>query len=123
MTIVRDEHSSNEALAIVEKYEAVVNYLYKILRNCPRQHGIARDEMLKGLFAPVPALYAAGKSQQVSRLYAIDADLASIRFWLRFMVHPDRKVITPHQQKVALTHLAEIGRMLGGWIKTLKSKG
>ena len=40
-TIVRDEHASVDALAIVEKYEAFLNYVYQIVENCPRKHRAA----------------------------------------------------------------------------------
>lgn len=122
--IVRDTNVSNHALAIVEKYETLVlNSLYKILQNCPRKHGVARDAMLAVLLAQPELFYIGAKSRQVSRLYAADANLATLRFWLRFMVHPDRKIITQHQKQVAERGLAEVGKMLGAWIKTVKGEG
>lgn len=121
--IERDRNAPAEALALVEKYETVLNYLYKILQNCPRKHGVARDAMLAVLLVQPELFYVAAKSRQVSRVYAADANLATLRFWLRFMVHPDRKVITPHQQRTALAGLAEVGKMVGAWIKTLKREG
>lgn len=114
--IARDEHPSYEAMAIVEKYESFLNYLYPKIQNCPRKHGVVRDAVLAAMFAPVPAFHAAGKSGQISRLYAVDADLAALRFWLRFIAHPDRRIITDHQRKAALAALNEVGRMLGSWI-------
>lgn len=121
--IERDGNAPPAALAIVEKYETALNYLYRILQNCPRKHGVARDAMLGCLLGQPELFYMAAKSSQVSRLYVADGNLATLRFWLRFMVHPDRKVITPQQHKVALGHLAEVGRMLGAWAKTLKARG
>jgi len=121
--IERDGNAPHQALAIVEKYETALNYLYRILQNCPRKHGVARDAMLGDLLAMTGMFYQAAKSRQVSRLYAADAHLATLRSWLRFMVHPDRKVITPAQHRIALGHLAEVGRMLGAWIKTVGAKG
>ena len=121
--IVRDENAAIPALAIVEKYEACVNYLYPILQNCPRRHGIARDRALAVLLGVPEQLYAAAKIQQVSKLYAVDGSLAALRFWLRFFVHADRRVITSRQERIALAMLAEVGRMLGGWQRTLKARG
>ena len=123
MAIVRDENAAMAGLAIAEKYEAIVNYLYPVLRSCPRIHAVARDAALDCLLAVPEQIYAAAKSQQVSKLYAVDGSLATLRFWLRFFVHADRKVITPRQQRVALSLLAEVGRMIGGWQRTIKSKG
>ena len=121
--IVRDENACFEGLAIVEKYEQVIEYLYPILQNIPRKHGVARDAVLTAMFGQVELLITAGKSRQASRLYAADAHLALLRFWLRFMVHPSRKLITPHQHRVAAVKVAEVGKMLGAWIKTVKSGG
>jgi hypothetical protein len=118
--IVRDERASYEGMAIVRKYEVFLNYAYPKVQNCPRKHGILRDAVLADMLAPVPAFYAAGKSSQVSRLYAIDAQLATLRFWLRFLSDPARKVLTPHMASVALGHLDEVGRMLGAWMGKLK---
>ena len=116
-----DDNSRYEQMAIVEKFERFINYLYPIVQRTPRQHGIARDAVLRALFDQVDLFIIAGKSGQASRLYSADAQLASLRFWLRFMVHPSRKIITPHQHEVAQKHLAEVGRMLGGWIRTVKT--
>ena len=111
------------ALAIVEKYEQFIDYFYPVLQNAPRRHGVARDMALKTMFDQVELLVTAGKSRQVSRLYLADANLSALRFWLRFMAHPTRKIITPNQHRVALTKLAEVGKMLGAWIKSMKSGG
>jgi hypothetical protein len=66
----------------------------------------------------VELFISAGKSKQSSRLYSADANLAALRFWLRFMVDPSRRMITPHQHRAASALIAEVGKMLGGWIKT-----
>ncbi len=121
--IVRDENTVYPALAIVERYEQVINYLYPILQNAPRKHGIARDMALRAMFDQVELFISAGKSQQPSRLYSADANLAALRFWLRFMVAPGRRIITPHQHRAASALIAEVGKMLGAWIKTAKGRG
>lgn len=119
MTIVRDDNTTTDALAIVEKYEAFVHYLYPILQRAPRQHGVIRDVVLAQLFVPVGQLYHAAKSRQVSRLFAVDAEFATLRAHLRFLSRDKVKIITPRQHQVALALLAEPGKMLGAWIKRL----
>lgn len=121
--ILRDDGASISGLAIVERYERFVDYLYPILQSVPRKHGVARDAILMAMFGEVELLIAAAKSKQVSRLYAADANLATLRFWLRFMVAGGRKLITPHQHRAATVLLAEVGKMLGGWIKAMKGGG
>ena len=63
-----DETSTFRQLAIVEKYERFVEYLYPILQSCPRKHGIARDAVLRAMFEQVDLFIIAGKSKQPSRL-------------------------------------------------------
>lgn len=118
--IVRDENTATDALAIVEKYEAFVSYLYPILQNSPRKHGVLRDAVLAALFAPIGGLYHAAKSKQVSRLYAIDAEFATLRAFLRFLNQPGIRIVTPKQHEFALGLLAQAGRMLGAWIRKLR---
>lgn len=110
-------------MAIVERYERFIEYIYPILQNCPRKHGIARDKVLHAMFDQVDLFIIAGKSGQASRLYSADANLALLRFWLRFLAGSGRKVITPNQHRVALAHLAEVGGMIGAWIKAGKNRG
>ncbi len=121
--MIKDETASYRQLAVVEKYETVINYLYPILQNVPRKHGIARDIMMRVLFEEVELIIEAGKSKSPSRLYSADAHLALLRFWLRFAADPARKLITPKQHRVAQAMIAEVGGMLGAWIKTVKRKG
>jgi hypothetical protein len=95
--IDRDENAATDALAIVEKYEVFVSYLYPILQNAPRKHGVLRDAVLASLFAPIGGLYHAAKSKQLSRLYAIDAEFATLRAFLRFLSQPSVRIVTPRQ--------------------------
>jgi len=110
-------------MAIVEKYEGFVNYMYPIAQNIARKHGVARDAFLRAMFAQVDLFIVAGKSGQPSRLYAADAGLASLRFWLRFLADPKRKLISQNQHRVAQVHLAEVGGMLNAWIRSGRRKG
>ncbi|TPM41581.1 diversity-generating retroelement protein Avd [Mesorhizobium sp. B2-3-4] len=123
MTIIRDEHAATPGLAIIDKYEEAVTYLYPILQRCPRVHGNVRDTMMAVLFDQVGLFYQAAKSRQPSKLYAADANLATLRFWLRFAADRRLKIISTGQHKAMLRLLAEVGAMLGAWIKTAKGNG
>lgn len=121
--IIRDEHAASQGLAIVDKYEEAVTYLYPILQRCPRAHGNVRDAMMAVLFDQVGLFHQAGKSRQPSKLYAADANLATLRFWLRFAADRKLKIISAGQHKATLRLLAEVGAMLGQWIKSAKGNG
>ena len=107
--------NSYDQMAIVEKYERVIAYLYPIAQSVPRKHGVARDMFLQRLLSIPDLVYQAGKSGQVSKLYFADAALAELRFWLRFLT--TIRSLTAHQLQVAQVLLAEVGSMLGAWIK------
>lgn len=119
--MTRDEHVNAKDLAIVEKYEAAVTYLYPIFQAFPRRHGTLRDQMTGLLFEMVGLFYQAAKSKQASRFYAADAHLATLRYWLRFAC--GLKLISHHQHQVALRTIAEVGAMLGAWIRDAKNSG
>jgi len=121
----KDQPNSGDyhQLAIIEKFEGFINYMYPIAQNVPRAHGIARDAFLTAMFAQVDLFIVAGKSNQPSRLYSADAGMAGLRFWLRFMANPGRRLISLHQHRVAATLLAEVGKMLGAWIKGMRGRG
>lgn len=119
MTTANEDNLHTDGLAIVEKYEAFVRYLYPILQTAPRRHGVLRDTVLAALFVPIGGLYHAARSRQVSRLYAVDAEFATMRSHLRFLANEAIRIITPHQHSTALALLAEPGKMLGSWQRKL----
>jgi hypothetical protein len=104
-------------MAIMEKYEKVIAYLYPIAQSFPRKHGVARDMFLRALLGQPDLFYQAGKTNQISRIYIADAGLAHLRFWLRFLTGQSIRAITPHQHQVASVLLAETGAMLGAWLQ------
>lgn len=97
MDPIKDAFTCYEQLAIVEKYETVIAYLYPIAQNIPRRHGVAKEMFIRTLLGQVQLFIEAGKSSQISRLYIADAGLAHLRFWLRFLLSLKGAVITPPQ--------------------------
>ena len=122
MTITRDDNTSSDVLAIVQKYEEFRDYVYPIIQRSPRHHGVLRDAVLAELLAPIGDLYHAAKTGQVTRLYVADGRFATLRSYLRFLVQPDIRIMNRHQQVSALRMLSEPGKMLGSWIKKRKDK-
>jgi hypothetical protein len=118
--LIQDEYACNQQLAIVERYETFLDYVYPILLGIPRKHAILRDAVQRAAFGQVELFVEAGKSRQLSRLYTADAGLGLLRFYLRFLAAPKRELISQNQHKTAAVHLAEVGKMLGAWIKTAR---
>lgn len=103
-------------LVIIEKYEDFANYIYLVLQNVPRKHGVLKEKIIHLVFEQVELFYKAIKSNQKSRLYEADANLASIRFYLRFLADEKRKLINQKQHQVASIKIAEVGKMLHSWL-------
>lgn len=117
MEVLKDELASHREMAIVERFGVFVDYTYPIAINIRRTHQVVRDMLITSMFEQANMFAQAGKTSQVSRLYAADAGLSHLRFQLRFLADEKRKLISRHQHEVASVHLAEVGRMLGAWIK------
>ena len=115
------ESKCYDQMAIVEKYERVIAYLYPIAQSVPRKHGVARDMFLSCLLGNPELLIQAGKSNQVSKIYVADGGIANLRFWMRFLL--TIRCITPHQLQTAQILVAEVGGMVNSWIKRRKSLG
>lgn len=70
---------------------------------------------LRCLLGMPDLFYQAGKSNQVSKIYAADAGIAHLRFWMRFL--RSIRCLTDHQLETAQVLVSEVGSMLGAWIK------
>lgn len=118
--------NQTEGLAIVEKYDAVFNYLYSPILNLPHAHMEFRKSMLRLLLRIPGEIYLAIKLDQVSKVNAVDSSLAELRWHLRFAGKPRDEVkmrmLTPQQHEVAECLIAEVGSMVNKIQKRLKSK-
>ena len=123
MQPIKEANTSYDQMAIVEKYEAIIAYLYPIAQNIPRKHSIARDMFLECLLGQVKLFVEAGKSSQIFRLYAADAGLSHLRFWLRFLSGKSVRAMSLHQNETALMLISEVGKFMGSWIVKVKRKG
>ena len=104
-------------LVIVEKYDDFLNYIYPVLQNIPRKHGIVKQRIITLVLEQVQLFYKAIKSEHKSRLYEADAALAVIRHHLRFLSDKRRKLITLKQQQTAEIKLSQVGKIIGSMIQ------
>lgn len=121
MEPTKDIIRSIDQLAILDKYEKVINYLYPIAQSIPRKHGTAKVMFIECLLHLPDILIQAGKSNQVSKIYLVDAAIAHLRFWLRFLL--TIKALSPHQLQTSQIMIAEVGAMVGSWIKNKQKQG
>ena len=111
---------SYKELLIINKYRKFQNYIYPMTTNWSNKHHVFRDAFLQVMFDQIKLFHDAGKTNQISKLYLADAGLSTLREFLEFATNPQRRLITPHQCATAQTLLAEVGRILGEWIKKVK---
>ena len=110
----------NENLIIIQRFEDFVKYIYPIIQRIDRKDGYFKQKFINLLFEQVECLYKAVKTNQVSKMYEADANMASIRFYVRFSQSKERKLITLKQSQHAGILLAEVGKILN---KMIKNKG
>jgi hypothetical protein len=73
---------------------------------------------LQTLLGQADLFFQAGKSNQISKIYAADAGLAHLRFWMRFLL--SIKGMTQHQLQTGQVLVSEVGAMLNSWLKGRK---
>lgn len=108
----------NESPLFVRTYDFLGWLIPQVLK-FPRAHRFGLGERIQRLSLDFQDnLVAAGKSHGVSRaekLHQADIQLEQIRLWMRFA--RDRELITLRQYEHAARMMAEMGRLLGAWIK------
>lgn len=103
---------------IFEKTEAFLDWLLPITAQYPRHHrfGIARrtEDRALDFYEQIVRAAKAGKPGRF--LYEADVQLIQLMFYLR---RGERlKLLTPKQYQQGSRRVAELGRLLGGWMKT-----
>lgn len=108
-------------LIIYQKYIDIVEYGYNLLRKYPKSEKYAlTSEIRKSMFETLRLiLYAnkiANKNIRLQTINKIDAEIASQKFFVRFSYKS--KYISHNNYFEWSKRLDEIGRIIGGWIKS-----
>ncbi len=108
-------------LLIYQKYTDVIEYGYNLLRKYPKseKYGLT-SEIRKSMFQTIRLILYANKiNDKFSKLdiiNKIDAEIASQKFFVRFS---DKNKYINHKNYYEWSkRLDEIGKILGGWIKS-----
>jgi len=108
-------------LKIQQKWEDMAQYAYVALRHIPKSERFTlgaevRQSIWKGLRLIVRANTSRDKRKF---LYELDAEIKTLQSLIRtahsLQIIPDKKY------RIWSEQLVELGRMLGGWIKSTKS--
>ncbi len=108
-------------LLIYQKYTDVIDYGYNLLVKYPKIEKYAlstsiRNSMFETLRLILYANKIADKYTRIKILNKIDAELAMQGFYVRFSYN--KKYISSKNYLEWSKRLDEIGRILGGWIKS-----
>jgi len=125
---------NSSGLILIEKYDIFLHYIYPVLQDIPKSHGIIKARAIELVFLQPELIYRAIKSDHKSRLNEADAGLASIRHQLRFLSStrnivntldkesgkPIRKIGKPllskKAEQVSGIHLSEVGKIIGSML-------
>lgn len=108
-------------LLIYQKYTDVIEYGYNLLKKYPKseKYGLS-SEIRKSMFQTIRLiLYANKMSNKYNKLdiiNKIDAEIASQKFFVRFSYK--NRYISNNNYYEWSKRLDEIGKILGGWIKS-----
>ena len=108
-----------ENLKIKQKTEDLIKYSYIALRQFPKSEKFSLAQDIKrSMFALLEQIIRTNRSRDKrAALYAIDTELEIIRTQIRLAMELQFLPFTKYETLSG--HLAEIGRMLGGWMKSL----
>lgn len=107
-------------MAIIEKYDHFFNYVYPLAVNMSHKHKILKEEFIHALLTQYKLFHDAAKTNQKSKLFLADSNLAYIKEILRIMVNPQRKLLSRRQYETSSVLICEAGSMLNSWINRAK---
>ncbi len=108
-------------LEIQEKLYDFIKYIYPVLRQYPKSEKFSLQKDTKNCIMDILRyIIRAGKSTTKKKLlYDADVELVVLRYYIRIAY--DQQYINGHTYGVAAKKITEIGRMLGGFIKSVQS--
>ena len=108
-----------ENLKIKQKTEDMIEYGYIALRQFPKSEKFSLAQDIKRtMFSVLDQIIRTNRSRDKrAALYAIDTELDILRTQIRLATK--LKFLPLPKYETWSGHLAEIGRMLGGWMKSL----
>lgn len=109
--------SSNDLL-VYKKTEVLLNEVYPILKNFPtsEKYGLSL-EIKQAFFQLLKYITLANNVKNKRRIYQEEADAHLKLLLVLFSVAKNQKYISKKKHYQTQVKLAEIGRLLGGWMK------
>jgi len=109
-----------ENLKIKQKVEDMIEYGHVALRQFPKSEKFALGQDIKRSMTKLLEMVIRTNRTYDKRtmIYNVDTELEILRTYVRLAMKLE--VLTFARYETWSQHLAEIGRMLGGWLKSLK---
>jgi hypothetical protein len=105
----------------IKTYDLLLWLIPRTLAFPKSQRGVLARQVQGQLFALYEALVDAGLSDTpLSHLHRADASLTKLRAYLRLC--RDLQLLPIRQYGYASQQVAQVGRLLGGWLKSLEKK-
>jgi hypothetical protein len=116
------EEDLGENIIIIRKYDAFLRYVYPIMLKIPNEHKYLKDSLISNIFETIDLINKALKTDQISKLYEIDANLSSIRYKIKFLSSEKIRSVSTEQLKISNILLSEVGSILNSWITSKRSR-
>jgi len=107
-------------LLIIEKTSDCFKYLHNALNYFPKSEKFVLASDIRRVFFEMLVLFITANKARDKKKYLYDADvkLEVLRFNIR--IAKDLQYLKLKQYEILSRQLTEIGKMLGGWIKSAK---
>ena len=114
--------NTREVFLLEQKIMDMIEYSYVILRSFPKSEKFALCADIKQVedILLERCIEAEKKYTKKTTLQEMDISVAKLRSYIRLSFN--LKFINLHQYEVWSGKVVEIGKMLGGWIKTVKDQ-
>lgn len=112
-------------LLIYKKFTELYYYSYNLLEKYPKSERFALTSQIKTCLSNILRYILFAQKvfdmhEKIKFLNYIDAELVYLRFVVRFSYY--KKYISQNNYKTWSYKVAEIGKMLGGWIKSCQKE-
>ena len=112
--------ATTEELKILQKTYDMIQYAYICLRQFPKSEKFALAGEIKKVMSSLLRLIIQANKRYFKKttLQDIDVELQTLKMYVR--LSKDLEFLPIKKYEVWSRHLDEIGKMLGGWIKSQK---
>ena len=111
-----------DSMILYQKAYDFLKYIYPILAQFPKFEKFALQTQIKtAIFEMMKNIIRFRKTGTKSHIYAADVELEFLRTLIRLSYDLEYKAMGKHRYEVESRYLAELGKITGGIIETIKA--